>query len=144
MNDERPTEIARPDRDPDPKVIDRLYNAIVADFESRGEAWTTDTSGDTLAQAAAVVAEREVRAIVAAARAGEEHYRTLHQNDLHDLGEMQDEIAAARADERKQALIDAADAMENPYQCALGHGPKSLFVRWLRDRAYSPVPTGEA
>lgn len=39
---------------------DRLYQAIVLDFEGRGEAWTTDDSGDTLARAAAVVAVREL------------------------------------------------------------------------------------
>jgi DNA-directed RNA polymerase specialized sigma24 family protein len=39
---------------------DRLYRAIVLDFEGRGEAWTTDDSGDTLARAAAEVAAREV------------------------------------------------------------------------------------
>lgn len=32
---------------------DRLYQAIVLQFEGMGEAWTTDSSGDTLARAAA-------------------------------------------------------------------------------------------
>lgn len=41
---------------------DRLYQAIVSEFEGMGEAWTTDESGDTLARAAAVVAAREMRA----------------------------------------------------------------------------------
>lgn len=40
-----------------------LYDAIILDFEGRGEAWTTDDSGDTLARAAAEVAAREIRAL---------------------------------------------------------------------------------
>lgn len=42
-------------------VEDRLYRAIVGRFEGIGEAWTTDTSGDTLARAAAEEAVRELR-----------------------------------------------------------------------------------
>lgn len=34
---------------PSATLEDRLYRAIVLDFEGRGEAWTTDDSGDTLA-----------------------------------------------------------------------------------------------
>lgn len=38
----------------------RLQSAIVAEFESHGEAWTTDHSGDLLAWVAAGVAVRLV------------------------------------------------------------------------------------
>lgn len=42
------------------KLEDRLYRVIVSRFEGMGEAWTTDSSGDTLARAAAQEAARVV------------------------------------------------------------------------------------
>lgn len=42
----------------------RLYSAIVSEFEGHAEAWTTDSSGDTLAHVAADAVEDELRSVL--------------------------------------------------------------------------------